>query len=581
MMAKAASKSETELKPHYSVLIIGAGINGAGLFRDLCLQGVDCLLIDRGDICEGASAAPSRLIHGGIKYLETGEFRLVKESAMERNRLLRNAPHFVKPLETVVPVRSWLGGIMPSALRFLGFNTKLADRGAVITEIGLRIYDAFSRKVQALPDHRFFGPKRLRGEYPGFTKDIVAAGLYYEGRITHAERLGLELVMDGLAANIKSALRTYTTATRGTKPNEFVLADSITLESASITADVIINAGGAWIDKVNAALGIASSHIGGSKGSHLIVDHPELVAALKGRMIYFGTADGRVNLVYPFFGHVLIGATDIAVNDPDEASCSPEETQYLINVIREIMPEIQISPKQILLSYCGVRPLPRSTGKDIGTVSRDHAIARDQLPGTNIPVLSLIGGKWTTFRAFAAQSADVVLQQLGKARLCNTDDLAIGGGKSYPRDPVGRDEFIAKIATSFSLSVERARTLFDRYGTTASTVAASLVTGNDRLLASLPAYTIGEAVFICRTEHVRRLSDLLLRRTAIAMEGGLSIALVQEVAQIAGKILGWSKSRTEAEITLAIAEMKKRAVHEITGAKLNPKYKQETESHAD
>ena len=111
------------------MLIIGAGINGSGLFRDLCLQGVDCLLIDRGDICEGASAAPSRLIHGGIKYLETGEFRLVRESAIERNRLLRNAPHFVKALETVVPVQSWLGGIIPSALRFLGFNTKLNEIG--------------------------------------------------------------------------------------------------------------------------------------------------------------------------------------------------------------------------------------------------------------------------------------------------------------------------------------------------------------------------------------------------------------------------------------------------------------------
>ena len=566
MMAKAAPKSEAPLKHHYPVLIIGAGINGAGLFRDLCLQGVDCLLIDRGDICGGASAAPSRLIHGGIKYLETGEFRLVKESAMERNRLLRNAPHFVKPLETVVPVRSWLGGIMPSALRFLGFNTKLADRGAVIIEIGLRIYDAFSRKVQALPDHRFFGPKRLRGEYPSFAKDILAAGVYYEGRITHAERLGLELVMDGLAAHNESALRTYTTAKRGTKPNEFFLADSITLESASITTDIIINAGGAWIDKVNAGLSITSSHIGGSKGSHLIVDHPGLVAALKGRMIYFGTADGRVNLVYPFFGHALIGSTDIAVNDPDEASCSPEETQYLINVIREIMPDIEISRDQILLSYCGVRPLPRSTGKDIGFVSRDHAFGRDQLPGTNIPVLSLIGGKWTTFRAFAAQSADLVLQQLGRTRLCNTEDLAIGGGKSYPKDLAGRDEFITRIATSFSLSVERARTLFDRYGTTASTVAASLAPGHDRSLASLPAYTVGEIVVICRTENVRRLSDLVLRRTAIAMEGGLSIALAQEVAQIAAKILGWSKSRTRTEIMLAITEMKKRAIHEIADA---------------
>ena len=116
-MAKREELAQ-ELKPHYSVLIIGAGINGCGLFRDLCLQGVDCLLVDRGDICEGASAAPSRLIHGGIKYLETGEFRLVRESAIERNRLLRNPPHYVKPIQTVLPVKSWFGGIVTSAPRF-------------------------------------------------------------------------------------------------------------------------------------------------------------------------------------------------------------------------------------------------------------------------------------------------------------------------------------------------------------------------------------------------------------------------------------------------------------------------------
>ena len=516
------------LKPHYPVVIIGAGINGSGLFRDLSLQGVDCLLIDRGDICEGASAAPSRLIHGGIKYLETGEFRLVRESAIERNRLLRNAPHYVKPLETVLPVRSWCGGIVPSALRCLGFKAKLVDRGAIITEIGLRIYDAFSRKVKALPDHRFFGPRRLRADYPGFAKEIVAACLYYEGRVTHAERLGLELVMDALVANPGSALRTYTTAKAGPKAGGLILTDSITGEAAEVTADVIVNAGGAWIDKVNAALGIASQHMGGSKGSHLIVDHPQLVAALKERMIYFGTADGRVT--------------------------------------REIFPEIRITPDQILLSYCGVRPLPRSDGKDIGYVSRDHAIASDILPGTMVPVLSLIGGKWTTFRSFAAQSADVVLVQLGKVRRCSTENLPIGGGSAYPKDQVAEENFVTIFAAKFGLSSQRARVLFDRYGTRATLVAASLAYGSDQPLATLPGYSAGEVVFICRNDEVRRLSDILLRRTAIAMEGGLTSPLVEEVARIAATTLGWSKSRTVNEMAHAKSEMQQRSVRDAAPA---------------
>ncbi len=566
IMATNPPTAAKPLKPHYPVVIIGAGINGSGLFRDLCLQGVDCLLIDRGDICEGASAAPSRLIHGGIKYLETGEFRLVRESAIERNRLLRNAPHYVKPLETVLPVRSWCGGIVPSALRCLGFKAKLVDRGAIITEIGLRIYDAFSRKVKALPDHRFFGPRRLRADYPGFAKEIVAACLYYEGRVTHAERLGLELVMDALVANPGSALRTYTTAKAGPKAGGLILTDSITGEAAEVTVDVIVNAGGAWIDKVNAALGIASQHMGGSKGSHLIVDHPQLVAALKERMIYFGTADGRVNLIYPFFGNALIGSTDIPVKDPDNVSCTPEETDYLLNVTREIFPEIRITADQILLSYCGVRPLPRSDGKDIGYVSRAHAIARDILPGTMVPVLSLIGGKWTTFRSFAAQSADVVLVQLGKVRRCSTENLPIGGGSAYPKDQVAEENFVTIFAAKFGLSSQRARILFDRYGTRATLVAASLAYGSDQPLATLPGYSAGEVVFICRNDEVRRLSDILLRRTAIAMEGGLTSPLVEEVARIAATTLGWSKSRTANEMAHAKSEMQQRSVRDTARA---------------
>ena len=555
------------LRPHYPVLIIGAGINGCGLFRDLCLQGVDCLLIDRGDICEGASAAPSRLIHGGIKYLETGEFRLVRESAMERNRLLRNAPHYVKPLETVVPVQSWFGGIIPSAMRFLGLTAKLKDRGALITELGLRLYDFYSRKVQALPDHQFFGPARLKSEYPAFAPRIIAAGLYYEGRITHAERLGLELVMDGLAANSGSALRTYTCATAGAKPGELHLTDQLTGETATIAADVIFNAGGAWIDKVNAGLGIQSRHMAGSKGSHLIVDHPELAAALKGRMIYFGTADGRVNLVYPFFGNVLIGSTDIPVKDPDEAACGPEETDYLLKVVGEVFPDINIKREQIRLTYCGVRPLPRTEGVDTGAVSRDHMIARDTLPGTEIPVLSLIGGKWTTFRAFAAQSADLALSLIGKPRRRSTEDLAIGGGCDYPKSEADQAAWAQQIAAAHAIDPRRAEALLARYGTQAEKVATFIAQTRDEPLASLASYSSGEIAYICTCEPLRRLADLLFRRTAIAMEGLLNAKAVQDLAPIAASALGWDKARTAREIELAISELARRSVPSQTLSK--------------
>ena len=554
-----ASQSITTLKPHYPVLIIGAGINGCGTFRDLALQGIDCLLIDRGDICEGASAAPSRLIHGGIKYLETGEFRLVRESAMERNRLLRNAPHYVKPLETVLPVQSWFGGIIPSALRFLGLKAKLKDRGAIITEIGLRIYDFYNRKVRALPDHRFFTGGRLRAEYPAFDRKIIAAGLYYEGRITHAERLGLELVMDGLSANPGSTLLTYARAEASGEPGRLAIIDQLTGEKTFVTADVVINAGGAWIDKVNAGLGITSRHMGGSKGSHLIVRNAELYAALEGRMIYFGTADGRVNLVYPFFGNVLVGSTDIPVKDPDEAFCSADETDYMLSVVGEVFPGILLTREQILLTYCGVRPLPRSEGVQIGAVSRDHAIARDTLPGTDSAVLSLIGGKWTTFRAFSEQAADAVLSLLGQSRKASTQDLAIGGGRGFPATGQDQRAWAERLARAQGIETARAEALLQRYGTHAERVARFIAAHGDAPLRSIPGYTAGEFAFLCSEEPTRRLADLLFRRTAIAMEGLLTPAAIEEVGPIAARALGWNAQRLATEIEHTRLELNRRS----------------------
>lgn len=544
------------LRPHYSVLIVGAGINGCGTFRDLCLQGVDCLLIDREDICSGASAAPSRLIHGGIKYLETHEFRLVKESAMERNRLLRNAPHYVKPLEVVFPAKSWLGGLTDAISGYLGFGGRIRDRGALLMEIGLGIYDVYSRKVKALPDHRFYNRSALREDFPDITPDAIAAGLYYEGRVTHAERLGLELVLDGLSSNPQSALRTYTEVVGKPDANRLLLKDNVTGKSVTVTADVVVNACGAWIDKVNENLGIASQYIGGSRGAHLIVKHQGLMNALQGRMMYFGCKDGRFNLIYPFFGNVLVGSTDIAQVDPDLAHCSSQETDYLLGIVSEIFPGIRLTRDDVILTYCGVRPLPHANGKNIGDVSRDHSIGRDVLPGTQTPVLSLIGGKWTTFRAFSEQCCDAALQHLRKSRIVWTVDMPIGGGCDYPRDDNSRRAMVKNIG-------ERGEQLLDRYGTTALAVQAYCANIEDRPLASVPGYSSGEIAYICANEHVRHLSDLLLRRTTITVEGLLTREVIHETAEVTAEVLGWTETRMNAEIAQVESERAKRSVKSV------------------
>jgi glycerol-3-phosphate dehydrogenase len=513
----------------YDVVILGAGINGCGTFRDLALQGLRVLLLERGDFCQGASAASSRLMHGGLKYLESGEFRLVKESLTERNMLLATAPHYVHPLECVVPVRSVWGGIVGSAARFLGIKARMKDRGLLITALGLRLYDIYGRALQAMPNHRMLSRNGLRRLLPDLSASLAGAGIYYEGQLSHAERLGLELVLDAEAANPAARALNHVELTG-------VSGDVLTWRDASgrmaqARARVVVNAGGAWIDAVNARLGIPSRLMGGSRGSHLIVDHPALLKALDGRMIYFGTPDGRVNLIYPFMGKVLVGATDIAQSDPDTALCSEEEQSYLCAAVAEVFPDLPIRAEHVVHRFCGVRPLPRADGP-IGAVTRDHSIASLTLPGTSIPVHCLIGGKWTTFRAFAEVAADRVLADLGLARRITTRGLAIGGGRDFPREGQARRDYVSKLALMGGITPARAEALLSRYGTRALAYCATLRGRGEAMLTQAPDHSVEEIRHIAATEKVGGLDDILHRRTLIGLLGGDCPALRAELSAV-------------------------------------------------
>lgn len=513
----------------YDVVILGAGINGCGAFRDLALQGLRVLLLERGDICQGASAASSRLMHGGLKYLETGEFRLVRESLTERNMLLSTAPHYVVPLECVVPVKSTFGGIAGSVARFLGIKAKLSDRGYLITALGLALYDLYGRTLRSMPTHRMLGRNSLRRMLPDIAADIAGAGLYYEGHITHAERLGLELVLDGMAVN--PAARAVTHSDLCGVEGDVLAWRGANGRVARARAKVILNAGGAWIDAINAGLGISSRLMGGSRGSHLVVDNPALLNALAGRMIYFGTPDGRVNLLYPFAGKVLVGATDIAQADPDTATCTDDEVSYLCGAVAEVFPDIPIRPEQVVHRFCGVRPLPRADG-DVGSVTRDHSIVTLCLPAAPVPVHCLVGGKWTTFRAFAELATDRALADLGLPRRTTTAGVAIGGGRGLPRDAAGRSALVARLARLGGIPTARAETLLSRYGTRAEAYVQTLRGRGEVTLASLPDYAREEIRHIATTELVGTIEDIIFRRTLIGMTGRDRPAVRAEIASL-------------------------------------------------
>jgi glycerol-3-phosphate dehydrogenase len=507
------------------------------VFRDLALQGVDCILVDAGDWCAGTSAAPSRLIHGGLKYLETGEFRLVAESTHERNLLLRNAPHYVRPLSSVVPIYSYFGGIGASLKRFFGGKAELIDRGLLIVELGMALYDLFGRRRRSMPLHRFALRRKVRRTFPHMNPNVVATATYYDARVSHAERLAFELVDDGLRAHAGARAINYLAAT-GFADGRVQLTDRRTQAVFEVQPEIIINAAGPWIDRVNQALTKPSGYIGGAKGSHLVLDNPALRAELGEHMIYYGGSDGRVCLVYPFFNHVLLGSTDIPVEDPDSAICEADEAAYMLSTLREVFPNIAIAPEQVIYHYAGVRPLPQADAAAPGAVTRDHSLQQDKIAG--LPVYAMVGGKWTTFRAFAAEATDTILSALGRQRRRATELEPIGGGRGFPRSDRERADWIDRFAAQYGESPARGEILLERYGNAAHRIAQGSGNAFSESLASLPDYSRGEIQALVRREQVVTLADLLFRRTTIAIAGRLSLAVIEELAEITADALNWT-----------------------------------------
>src|SRR5262245_15111780 len=272
--------------PELDVLVIGGGVNGIGTFRDLALQGVRILLVEKADFCNGASAASSHMLHGGIRYLENGEFRLVREALHERNLLLKNAPHYAHPLPTTVPIFRWLSGLFNAPLKFLGLLKRPGERGAVVIKLGLMMYDAFTGSQQSMPFHKVRRREASLREFPQMNSQVVCTATYYDAWMQNPERLCMEMILDAEESSDKAHALNYVSAAGG-EGTTVTLKDELTGQTYAVSPKVVINAAGPWIDFVNKAINQSSRFIGGTKGSHLMVDHPELYAATNGNEIFF------------------------------------------------------------------------------------------------------------------------------------------------------------------------------------------------------------------------------------------------------------------------------------------------------
>ena len=543
-----------------SVLVIGGGINGISTFRDLALQGVDVVLVERGDFASGASAASSHMIHGGIRYLENGEFRLVRESVEERNGLLKIAPHYVKPLQTTIPIYSTFSGILSAPLRFLTHKSgKPKERGAFLIKVGLTIYDTFSRDGGTVPRHRFLGRKKSLAELPSMDPKIKYTATYYDASMHDPERLALDVLQDGRAAHPGAVALNYVEAI-GRGGEQITLRDRESGTEFTVTADVVVNASGPWTDLTNDALGTDTHFMGGTKGSHIVLDNPELLAATRGREIFFEHSDGRIVLIYPLKGRVLVGTTDIDADPREVPVCTEEEIDYFFDLVHHVFPSIAVTREQIVYTFSGIRPLPRHEDTAPGFVSRDYRVEVDRQGA--VPLVSLVGGKWTTFRALGESLSDTVLGLLGRTRTVSTAGRAIGGGREFPRTEKAKRIWIQE---NLPGAGARAEQLLARYGTRAAAVWAFVEQGDDAPLAGGDLST-RELEWMVNEEMVTRLEDVILRRTSIAFTGGARAEVLDEVADALAPLLGWDRCRGGADA--CAAERATRTPHPVPRPRL-------------
>jgi glycerol-3-phosphate dehydrogenase len=507
----------------YDLVVIGAGINGAGIVRDAAMRGLNVVLFEKGDMCSATSWISSRLIHGGLRYLEYAEFPLVYESLHERRYLREIAPHLVKPLRISIPIY------------------KGARRGPWLIRLGMIAYDILSLGKK-LPRHRMLGRNDLVSAEPGLNAEgLRAAATYHDGQVAFAERLILENLLSAKEAG--ADIRTYCEVTgidAGTG-NTITWQDNLTGETGSVEASVVINAGGPWVDRVLATAGARDTKlIGGTKGSHIIVS--PFAGAPKNAFYVEAESDGRPFFIIPWNEQYLIGTTDIRYDgDLDHIRASEKEIRYLLDETNRVFPSAGLTVKDINYAYAGVRPLPHVKEGPESAITRKHIIMVNSDIGPGI--VSIIGGKLTTFRHLAEQAIDLVGKLL-KRELpkCNTRTLLPG---AHPVDEAADD---LRQHTSLSpAGVERAISVYGARAARLSAIAAD----NAQLAETLDSektVLAAEIALAIREEFARTLADIVFRRTMIGLRPDQGRPCYDAIAAVAASEFGWDDERTRDEL---------------------------------
>jgi glycerol-3-phosphate dehydrogenase len=512
----------------FDLLVVGGGITGAGIARDAALRGLRVALVERDDFASGTSSRSSRLVHGGVRYLEHGYLHLVFEASRERRTLLRIAPHLVRPLEFTWPV--YAGARVP------GWKLRA----------GLLLYDALAL-FRNVANHTPLSAADVLDREPGLRREGLRGGAAYYDAATNDARLTLANAM--AAAEAGAAVVNHAAVTEllrdGGRLRGAVVHDALTGDRLTVRARLVVNATGPWSDMLRVQDDpSAPPAVRGTKGVHIAVPRSRLGNA--GALTLLSPLDGRVMFALPAGSHAIVGTTDTpTAASPDEVRATEADVDYLLRSANAFFPDAGLAHRDVVSAWAGIRPLVASGYRAHGgatSASREHEIT---VSGGG--VVGVSGGKLTTYRSMAAEATDAAERALGRRPTrSRTADVPLPGGDVASLDGEltaareatgGRDDVAERLVAAYG----------SRWRDVCALVAADPALGAP-LVVGLP-YVAAELVHAARSEMACTLADLLVRRTFLAFETpDAAVCVAVRAAALVAPVLGWSAADERREV---------------------------------
>nr|MDQ5824607.1 glycerol-3-phosphate dehydrogenase/oxidase [Chloroflexota bacterium] len=519
------------------ILVVGGGITGAGVALDAAARGYRVGLVEKSDFASGTSSKSTKLVHGGIRYLAQFDFALVRESLVERGLLMRNAPFLVQPVGFLLPL--YAGAKRPMGMPIrppFGLGMGLLLRA------GLLAYDLLSGRL-GIKRHRRIGKSTVGHLFPCLNPDkLEDAFIYYDAQ-TDDSRLTATVIRTAAQHGALVANHAEVKGFRQEKGRikAAIVADSVSGRSVSIRTGTVVNAGGAFAGRIEELAGPSTIRIKPAKGVHITVDRQALKLG-RGAIVLPETDDGRLLFLVPWGAHVTIGTTDTEGGDIDRPRADEHDVAYLLRHVNRYM-RCNLRETDIISAWAGYRPLvtSRKSSQASSRLSRTHAVLDG--PGGMVTV---VGGKLTTYRRMAQDTIDHIARQRGKPVVRATERLPLSGSEDWP----GAYQDLKAAAAEFHLKHDTVRRLA-LYGSS-SRVILDLIRVTPglaaRIVPGLP-YIMAEVTYACRYEMALDLADLLERRLRISFEDrSHGVQVAPRVAALMAEELGWDEAEINSQV---------------------------------